>query len=171
MFRFLARKLKPVFDRLGDTQAIVETHSFCETSYAAATSPWHIRRLTSKGRKLGGGADTPSLCGLQVSWDLQTTITEHHLTHCCKTCANLMKEDLYGTSEDEYAIENDQQLAQVQEQLGRVQMALETIRREVLPKNATRYKLMAEGYIDQISRLRKQIDRYQNGKNQEKEIV
>jgi hypothetical protein len=45
-------------------------YSFCETATAGAKTPWHIRVLTAKGRKLGGGADTPALCGREVSWDL-----------------------------------------------------------------------------------------------------
>lgn len=45
-------------------------YSYCESVTATGTSPWHIRRLTEIGRKLGGGADTPALCGREVSWDL-----------------------------------------------------------------------------------------------------
>lgn len=41
-----------------------EDHSFCESIHASSSSPWHIRKLTSKGRKLGGGIDTPTLCDL-----------------------------------------------------------------------------------------------------------
>jgi hypothetical protein len=36
---------------------------------ASSSSPWHIRELTSVGQKMGGGADTPALCGRTVSWD------------------------------------------------------------------------------------------------------
>ena len=61
--------------------------SFCETAQASSMSRWHIRRLTHVGKKLGGGADTLSLCGIKVAWDLNVEITFHHLQHCCKTCS------------------------------------------------------------------------------------
>jgi len=67
------------------------TYSFCETPYAGSLSKWHIRELTSVGQKLGGGADTPSLCGRKVAWDLKVDITEHHLSHACPSCAKLYK--------------------------------------------------------------------------------
>lgn len=38
-------------------------YSFCESSAAGSLSPWHIRKLGAAGVKLGGGIDTPSLCG------------------------------------------------------------------------------------------------------------
>lgn len=47
------------------------TYSFCESVHASGRSRWHIRRLTEKGKKLGGGIDTKSLCGVvTVGWDL-----------------------------------------------------------------------------------------------------
>ena len=46
------------------------------------------------------------------------------------------------------------------EQLARAERALEAIRRDVLPLSEPRYKLMAEGYIEQIQSLRAQIDTY-----------
>lgn len=36
-------------------------YAFCEHVGASAHSRWHI---------LGGGADTSSLCGVEVAWDL-----------------------------------------------------------------------------------------------------
>ena len=63
-----------------------EEFAFCESMGATSTSPWHIRQLTDKGLKLGGGADTEALCGREMCWDLNVTITEHHLSHCCKKC-------------------------------------------------------------------------------------
>jgi hypothetical protein len=71
-------------------------YSFCEFVSATPFSKWHIRLLTEKGQKFGGGADTLALCGRAVSWDLNVTITEHHLVHqSCSTCRdvylNLMK--------------------------------------------------------------------------------
>jgi len=61
---------------------------FSEGAAASALAPWHIRKLSSKGIKLGGGADTLALCSKTVAWDLETPITAHHLTHCCKPCAD-----------------------------------------------------------------------------------
>ena len=46
-------------------------YSFCETVTAGPLSRWHIRPLTRRGKLLGGGADTPALCGRKVSWDLK----------------------------------------------------------------------------------------------------
>lgn len=63
-----------------------ENLSFCESINATGTSPWHIRKLTSNGLKLGGGADTKSLCNIEVCWDLAVEITNHHLSHCCQRC-------------------------------------------------------------------------------------
>lgn len=51
--------------------------SFCET--AAALGAWHIRRLTKVGRKLGGGADTKTLCGLTAAWDVQCEFSDERL--------------------------------------------------------------------------------------------
>lgn len=64
----------------------ITTYSFCESTFAGPNSPWHIRPLTMKGRKLGGCADTDSLCGRAMAWDLRTLIDNHHLTHACKSC-------------------------------------------------------------------------------------
>lgn len=64
-------------------------HSFCESVYAGPRSPWHIRRLTSRGQFLTGGIDVDSLCGRVkrgMGWDLAVEITEHHLTHACTSC-------------------------------------------------------------------------------------
>ncbi len=63
-------------------------YSFCETVHATPYSKWHIRRLSKLGHKLGGGADTPALCGRIVCWDLDVKIDIHHLTHSsCPRCA------------------------------------------------------------------------------------
>ena len=50
----------------------VTKYSFCETT---ASYLWHIRPLSDAGRKLGGGADTETLCGLMPSWDVNCEIT------------------------------------------------------------------------------------------------
>ena len=51
-------------------------YSFCETAWATADSPWHIRPLTSVGRRLGGGADTPALCSIRVAWDRERPVED-----------------------------------------------------------------------------------------------
>ena len=64
--------------------------SFCETAFATGTSPWHIRELSEAGRKLGGGADTPTLCGREAAWDLGGKICwelRHILDWLSKDCA------------------------------------------------------------------------------------
>lgn len=61
-------------------------YSFCETVTATGSSPWHIRKLTKTGQKLGGGADTKSLCGLTVAWDLGVQLSTEHFGHCCNSC-------------------------------------------------------------------------------------
>ena len=64
-----------------------EKYSFCESAHAGPFSKWHIRKLTKIGRKLGGGADTPSLCGRKVSWDLNVELTDFHLkNNGCPKC-------------------------------------------------------------------------------------
>ena len=73
-----------------------ESYSFCETATASGTTPWHIRKLTAVGRKPGGGADTPSLCGRDVAWDVERdcdlSITLP-LEHCCQRCRAEMYRD------------------------------------------------------------------------------
>jgi hypothetical protein len=57
-----------------------QVYSFCESTQAGPLSPWHIRRLTSAGRKCSGGIDTPSLCGRVTpkwnGWDLTVEVDE-----------------------------------------------------------------------------------------------
>lgn len=66
-------------------------YSFCEPVMAGPLGPWHIRELTEAGRKLGGGADTESLCGRKMGWDLDVEISEFHLDRACKKCAEAYK--------------------------------------------------------------------------------
>jgi hypothetical protein len=76
-------------------------YSFCESVHATGLGPWHLRKLTAAGQKLGGGIDTASLCdhvrpqgqlggdkNLRGGggWDLAVEITPHHLTHACPRC-------------------------------------------------------------------------------------
>lgn len=65
--------------------------SLCEPSCAIANGIWHIRRLTKVGQKLGGGIDTPSLCGhvkTKQGWDLETEICQELFNKrwICKGC-------------------------------------------------------------------------------------
>lgn len=78
---------KQAEDRTESRQNLTPTHSFCEGIAASGGSPWHIRKLTDKGQKFTGGADTKSLCGRQMSWDLKTPVNPHH-SNICKICAS-----------------------------------------------------------------------------------
>lgn len=73
------------------------TYSFCESVFAASLSKWHIRKLTSVGRKPGGGIDSPSLCGhvkTGLGWDLEVGLTDFHLReNCCIECTVLYKKE------------------------------------------------------------------------------
>lgn len=78
--------------------------AFCEAVTASSESPWHIRPLTSAGKKCGGGADTPALCGRKVSWDLQGDVKptfvgykEMNPSYVCRACA-----EVYRTSEEKH---------------------------------------------------------------------
>ena len=64
---------------------------------------------------------------------------------------------------DLFANMNDMQekLELTREQLARAERALEAIQlADVLPINKARYELMTDGYVEQIQRLRAQIDAY-----------
>jgi hypothetical protein len=67
--------------------------SFCESVHARPRSLWHIRKLTEKGKKLGGGIDTPSLCErVKQGWDLEVDINEFHLeNNTCKECLRVYR--------------------------------------------------------------------------------
>lgn len=62
------------------------SYSFCEAVTASGASPWHIRKLTQAGRKLGGGADTLALCGRKVSWDLSVPVPNTAPEYMCVRC-------------------------------------------------------------------------------------
>lgn len=67
------------------------TFSFCESVHATGTSPWHIRKLTSVGKKPTGGIDGPSLCGRVKSpggWDLEVEFSDKHFDHACRSCVD-----------------------------------------------------------------------------------
>lgn len=64
--------------------------SFCESIHATGASPWHVRMLVGE-KKLGGGVDTPSLCGrveVGQGWDLQVEPTWDRLIQnfVCQRC-------------------------------------------------------------------------------------
>lgn len=83
-------------------------YAFCESVHAMPLGSWHIRRIGEAGLKLGGGIDTPSLCGKlrpfgdnsaerrgTGGWDLRVRILPRHLEAapkgerpiCCPECA------------------------------------------------------------------------------------
>ena len=71
--------------------------AYCETQNAASNGIWHIRRISSKGRCLGGGADTAAMCGRDVSWDLKVPVNlESHQEWVCESC---WKESQEATNE------------------------------------------------------------------------
>ena len=57
-------------------------------------------------------------------------------------------------------IETGEQLYQAIEQMGRMQRILESYRNEILTKNARNFALLAEGPLEQLQQLQKQIDDY-----------
>lgn len=73
------------------------THSFCEPVTASPRSRWHIRQLTSAGRKTTGGVDTKSLCGREMAWDLSNPVAQEGLEskiidYICLECQERYKE-------------------------------------------------------------------------------
>lgn len=69
-------------------------YSFMEFVFASSISRWHIRKLTDKGKKFGGGIDTAPLCGqkhddgkLINGWDVRADINDRrHDDHTCLGC-------------------------------------------------------------------------------------
>ena len=57
-------------------------------------------------------------------------------------------------------IENTDQLIQAIEQMGRMQRVLESFRNEILPKNPRNFAVFAEGPLDEIGKLKAEIDDY-----------
>ena len=57
-------------------------------------------------------------------------------------------------------IQNDEQLARTQKALACVERALAALRRESSSMHPSRFAVMAEGPIEDIWRLRRQIDEY-----------
>ena len=59
-------------------------------------------------------------------------------------------------------ITNTDELKYVREQLVHVEPALAALRRDILPVSQEWYDLMAEGYIEQILRLREETDSHES---------
>ena len=57
-------------------------------------------------------------------------------------------------------IETPEQLYQAIEQMGLMQRILESYRNEMLTKNPRNFALLAEGPLEQLRQLQKQIDDY-----------
>ncbi len=76
--------------------SLTNRYSFCESVTATGSSPWCIRILTDQGRKLGGGIDTPSLCGRvqpppkSNGWDIGVRFSDHHPL-ACPRCIEIYK--------------------------------------------------------------------------------
>jgi hypothetical protein len=57
-------------------------------------------------------------------------------------------------------IANDEQLRVVQEQVGRPESALRSLAVTVRPQSEEQFRMMADGYIDHLRQLRREIDDY-----------
>lgn len=57
-------------------------------------------------------------------------------------------------------IQNDEQLLAVKLQLERVESALHSLKQWLLPQSEATFRLMSEGYADQIADLRQETDKY-----------
>jgi len=57
-------------------------------------------------------------------------------------------------------IKNEAQLKLTHEQLSRLESALSSLKSEIYPTNPELFFVMAEGYVEHIMRLRKEIDDY-----------
>jgi transcription termination factor NusB len=57
-------------------------------------------------------------------------------------------------------IETGEQLYQAIEQMGRMQRILESYRNEILTKSPQNFAVLAEGPLEQLRQLQKQIDEY-----------
>lgn len=62
--------------------------AYCEPVSANPWSPNHIREVTDAGLKLGGGADTPALCGREMGWDLRVVPSDDDVMALSETFIN-----------------------------------------------------------------------------------
>jgi hypothetical protein len=65
-----------------------------------------------------------------------------------------------NTDDEEYKIANDGQLVQTIDQMGRMYRILHGLSQEELPRNRQFFAVMAEGPLEYIGRLHKQLDAY-----------
>jgi hypothetical protein len=86
------REMLPKFHPLHREPEPEQKFAFCEAATAGGGSRWHIRELTRRGKMLGGGADTPALCGRQVSWDVRPDVNERQLQGACPICARIYRD-------------------------------------------------------------------------------
>jgi len=90
----MKNKLKKWYD-IFSKEITTSEYSFCEKVVASPYSKWHIRELTDKGKFLGGGCDTKSLCGEKMGWDLNVRITNFHLVkNTCPKCKEVYEEGM-----------------------------------------------------------------------------
>lgn len=61
-------------------------------------------------------------------------------------------------------IHNDEQLELVRQQLGHLEAAYQDLEQDVRPESEQWFQLMAEGYVKEISKLRKEIERYSSAR-------
>lgn len=71
--------------------------SICETGNMPVAK-WHLRWLTDKGPMFGGGADTESLCGIEVKWDLEVPINVETMSRVCESCRRFLLSSVSGES-------------------------------------------------------------------------
>jgi hypothetical protein len=69
-------------------------------------------------------------------------------------------EPIEGDREDGPRISTNDEFVFAHKHLSRMEAALAALRQDVLPKNKRDYEVYAEGYIDQIAKLRAEIDAY-----------
>ena len=89
LLRFLKRSLRPE-----PPPPPPPKYAFCESLGAHWNSPWHIRPLSELGKKMGGAADTLSLCGRKVAWDMKPDVNPHQLHLACEHCRENYQEIL-----------------------------------------------------------------------------
>jgi hypothetical protein len=67
---------------------------------------------------------------------------------------------LTATISNTIMIENDEQLRTVKQQLERVESALHSLKQRLRPQREATFRLLSQGYVGQISALRREIDEY-----------
>jgi hypothetical protein len=68
--------------------------AFCEPVWASSSSYWHLRLLDpGEEMRFGGGLTKPALCGGEVAWDVDSTVTRASLddAHICPKCREAAK--------------------------------------------------------------------------------